>query len=134
MTELYVDIAFPIDVDKLFTYRVPGELHGVVKRGIRIAAPFGKRTTTGIIVNIKNISLIKDIKSIYDVLDFEPLISEDLLNLTNWIAEYYFTPLGEVLRAIVIRGALRQSKRYVSLNTLQTNPTSEIQTLKPKHL
>jgi len=134
MTELYVDIAFPLDVDKLFTYRVPGELHGVVKRGIRVAAPFGKHTATGIIVNIKNTSSIKDLKSIYDVLDLEPLISDDLLNLTNWIAEYYFTPVGGVLRAVVIHGALRQSKRQVSLNTLQTNPTSEIQTLRPKHL
>ena len=35
------------------------------------------------------------------VLDDEPLLSEQLLALAEWIAQYYLAPLGEVLRGML---------------------------------
>ncbi len=35
------------------------------------------------------------------VLDEEPLLSEHLLELAEWTAQYYLAPLGEVLRAML---------------------------------
>ena len=35
------------------------------------------------------------------VLDDEPLLSEPLLKLAEWMAQYYLAPLGEVLRGML---------------------------------
>ena len=35
------------------------------------------------------------------MLDEEPLLSEHLLELAEWTAQYYLAPLGEVLRAML---------------------------------
>jgi len=40
-----------------------------------------------------------EIRPLEAVLDEEPLLSEQLLELAEWMAQYYLAPLGEVLRA-----------------------------------
>ena len=119
MSDLYVDLAIPGAVDKIFTYVVPHELEHAVTRGVRVVTSFGKRTVIGFIVDTSATSQecaehgrnVPRIKSIQDVLDAEPVISEELLNLTRWMSEYYFAPWGEVLKAILVHGAARPGKR-----------------------
>jgi len=121
MSDLYVDLAIPGAVDKIFTYIVPRELEHAAKRGVRVVASFGKRTVIGFIVDTSATSQecaehgrkVPHIKPIQDVLDAEPVVSEDLLSLTRWMSEYYFAPWGEVLKAILIQGAARPGKRTV---------------------
>lgn len=116
MPELFVDLAIPVAVDALFTYRVPAELQAAVKRGVRAIAPFGKRTVIGIIVNSSpHPPAIRGLKSIADILDAEPVLSEDLLKLTEWMGRYYFAPWGEVLRAALVQGTTAPGKRIVRL-------------------
>jgi primosomal protein N' (replication factor Y) len=123
MTELFVDLAIPGAGDKLFTYSVPNELIHTVKRGVRVVTSFGKRTVVGFVVETSVESQncaerghsIPHIKPIQDVLDIEPVLTEDLLNLTSWISDYYMAPLGEVLKAVLVQGAARPGKRMVSL-------------------
>jgi len=45
--------------------------------------------------------LIFEAKPIEAVLDEEPLLSEPLFTLAEWIAQYYLAPLGEVLRGML---------------------------------
>jgi primosomal protein N' (replication factor Y) (superfamily II helicase) len=121
MSQLYVDLAIPVAVNKLFTYSVPNELHHVVKCGARAIAPFGKRTVIGIIANITTTTHAPYVKPIQDVIDLEPVLSDEMLNLTKWMAEYYFTPWGEVIKAVLVQGAMRAGKRVVCL----ANPNIE---------
>src|SRR2546426_7713773 len=98
MPSLFVDLAIPVAVDKIFTYSVPESLQPLVKRGICVAAPFGSRTVMGIVVHISRRSAVHRTKNIYDILDAEPLLSDELLRLGSWISEYYLCPLGEVVK------------------------------------
>ncbi len=117
MPDCYVDLAIPVAVDSLFTYRVPAELHHAVARGARVIAPFGKRTVIGIIVTISSTpASAKQLKSITDVLDAEPVISEELLKLTEWIGRYYFAPWGEVIKAALVQGTTTAGKRSARLS------------------
>ncbi len=50
MSEIYVDVAIPATVDKLFTYSVPKEMHDAITPGVRVIAPFGKRTVIGFVI------------------------------------------------------------------------------------
>ena len=113
MTDLFVDLAIPGGVDKLFTYSVPAELQRLVRRGIRVVAPFGRRTVIGFVIDTSLTSqvcaergrVVPHIKPIRDVLDPEPILTEDILELTRWISEYYFAPWGEVLKAVLVQGS-----------------------------
>jgi primosomal protein N' (replication factor Y) len=122
MKPLYADIALPVPVDKTFTYIVPPELHDAVKLGCRALVPFGRKYSTGIIVKLSSETTIPNLKPIRDILDAEPTFSEEMLKLTSWIAEYYFTSWGEVLKAAAPGGFAAESKRIVRLLKRETEP------------
>jgi primosomal protein N' (replication factor Y) (superfamily II helicase) len=123
VSELYADLAIPVSVDRLFTYLVPDELHQSVRCGMRALAPFGRRTVAGVIMGLgPSPGSAEDgsapegrFKYIRELLDLEPILTEDLLNLSRWIAKYYCAPLGEVLRSVLSVNAARSGKRYASL-------------------
>jgi primosomal protein N' (replication factor Y) len=130
----FVDLAFPIEVNKLFTYSVPLELQDAIQPGVRALAPFGKKTAVGFVVNSSRTSHFRNprlrptgfggqVKSIHDVLDDRPIISDELLRLTRWISEYYFAPWGEVLKTALPPGLAKASKRTI---LLQDHVTEEV--------
>lgn len=115
MKNLYVNVALPVPVNKLFTYIVPDELKDDVQIGKRVIVPFGKQELTGIIVDLTNQSGWHKLKEIKDVLDPKPIISDEMLKLTKWIADYYLASWGEVLKTALPSGTVVESKRIVKL-------------------
>lgn len=116
MSQLFAEVAVPVAVDTLFTYSVPPELSRAAKAGVRVVVPFGKRTLTGFIVAVTHRKPdVPNIKSILDIIDAEPILSDELLYLTKWIADYYFAPLGEVLKTVLVQGSFQAGKRRVTL-------------------
>jgi primosomal protein N' (replication factor Y) (superfamily II helicase) len=58
------------------------------------------------------------VKYLEAVLDEEPLLSDHLLELAEWIAQYYLAPLGEVLRAMLPLAAEVRRTVYYRLTDL----------------
>jgi primosomal protein N' (replication factor Y) len=112
---LYADLAIPVAVDALFTYAIPPDLRPQARKGMRAVVPFGRRTVIGFIVEIKGSTTVRAPKSIVELLDAEPVISDELLDLTRWMASYYFAPWGEVLKTVLVRGSTTAGKRIVRL-------------------
>lgn len=119
MQNRYADIAVPVAVDTLFTYIIPMEFQNVIKRGVRVLVPFGKKTAIGVVVRLSEETSVKNLRAIYDVLDTEPLLSEELLELTSWIANYYYAPHGEVIKAALVPGLTRAGKKVVRLTSTE---------------
>ena len=94
----YIDVAVALPVHGTFTYRVPAALQSNVTPGKRILMPFGHRRVTGFITGYGHTSKVTDIKDILDVLDEKPLFPKTMLSFFRWIADYYFHPLGEVIK------------------------------------
>ncbi len=111
----YANIVFPLPVDHAFTYRVPEELRESLKVGQWAVAPFGRRRLTGFVVELLEHTDLTELKEIADILDPEPLFSEEMMLLCRWIADYYICPLGEVLRAALPAGIHIESRRQVRL-------------------
>ncbi|MBI5021633.1 MAG: primosomal protein N' [Ignavibacteriales bacterium] len=114
MKELFADIAIPVAVDKLFTYRVPPELQSAAQRGVRVAISLGKRSVVGLITNIKETTEIKNLKSIREIIDVKPILPEDLFQTTRWMSDYYFSPLGEVLKSAYVFSTLKSPQIIIS--------------------
>ncbi|MDW8137564.1 MAG: primosomal protein N' [Bacteroidota bacterium] len=106
-SDLYAQIVLPLppidwesEEGGLFTYATPPELTARLKPGVRVVVPFGRRRDIGLLAGWceqppKGITP----KPILDVLDAEPIVSEELLRLTRWVASYYLCSWGEALRA-----------------------------------
>ncbi len=95
----FCDVALPVPLDMVFTYRVPAEAAPVA--GGRVLVPFRQQRLTGIVVELHDRKPTVKIKPIFSALDPAPVLDEQLLRLGRWIADYYLAPLGEVFRTML---------------------------------
>jgi primosomal protein N' (replication factor Y) len=114
----YADVALPVNVDREFTYIVPPELDSSALVGVRAVVPFGRKYATGLIVARPASTSIRGLKPVREILDPAPVMSAELLRLCRWIAAYYFSPLGDVLKAAMPQGFSPSSKRVVRLGSM----------------
>jgi len=109
----YCDLALPVPLDQLFTYELPETLQDRVAIGSRVWVPFGKRRLNGIVLRLHGDVPEQELRPVQSLLDAEPVISGDLLELAYWIAEYYCAPIGEVLKGMLpLAGEMRRSTQY----------------------
>ncbi len=90
-------------VDGLFTYLIPEALRERAVPGVRVKVPFGGRLVRGTFVERPSgcdVDLRK-LRPIREVLDPEPVVTDEVLALARWAASYYRASLGEVLAAAV---------------------------------
>ncbi len=96
----YCEVALPVPLDRTFTYAVRDGQAPL--RGARVIAPFRSEKLIGVVTAL-SAEAPADFEARYleAVLDEAPLLGEHLLELGEWIAQYYIAPLGEVLRAML---------------------------------
>ena len=117
----FAEVALPLPLRQTFTYRLPFGMRENVKIGARLLVPFGKRTLTGYAVALheklsEEIEFEeKAIKEAIELLDEEPLITGEILRLTQWTADYYASSWGEVLKASLPAGINSNVEQVVSI-------------------
>lgn len=96
----FCDVSLPIPLDRTFTYLINGTVPAV---GARVLVPFSGQRLMGVVVRLHDHAVPEgiEIKPIQQVLDDEPLLPDELMQLATWIAQYYVAPLGEVLRSML---------------------------------
>ncbi|MBU1044394.1 MAG: primosomal protein N' [Candidatus Omnitrophica bacterium] len=97
----FVQVAINLPLNDVFDYSVPQALQPLVKIGKRVWISFGNRTIVGFIVGISASTAITRIKEIKSVIDKEPILSSEILELTRWIADYYLCSWGEAIDAAI---------------------------------
>jgi len=106
----FCEVAVPVPLDALFTYRVPDGMQPVV--GGRVLVPFRRQRVLGIVTELHGRAPRFQAKDVVSALDNTPLLDEQLLRLGRWIADYYLAPLGEVFRTMLPLSA--EFKRSIS--------------------
>ncbi len=98
---MYADIAVCLPLARTFIYK----LTTPVETGCRVVVPFRKRDVEGFVVGFrKEAPPDIEVHEIGSVLDAIPLLRPDVFNLCRWVADYYATPIGEVLKAALPPG------------------------------
>lgn len=94
----FVEVALPVPLRRLFTYRIPKGLS--LTRGMRVAVPFSGQKLPGIVVGTRPSppAEVKRVLSVAGIFEQEPLFTEELLCFLERAADYYLAPLGEVLK------------------------------------
>ncbi|HEX6790045.1 MAG TPA: primosomal protein N' [Candidatus Krumholzibacteria bacterium] len=107
LTPRFARVVLPIPVEQAFTYEIPESLSGRVAVGCRVEVPFGKRSLSGIVVELAETADVPRTKPIAEV--HETYVSASLLDLARWIASYYGCSRGEALQS-VLPPSLRRAK------------------------
>lgn len=109
---MIVRVAIPSPLRRLFDYLPTASMRSQLKPGVRVKVPFGRKQVIGTVVELANSTdcPANKLKVISQLIDQEPLLQTQLLQLLVWAANYYQHPIGEVLQqALPIR--LRQGEK-----------------------
>ena len=86
IAEVIVDVS-TYHVDRPFDYEVPTEWVNIIEMGCRVKVPFGPRNVLGFVVGLKNNTDVPSnkLKSIAQILDIEPVLTEEMLSMAKWL-------------------------------------------------
>ena len=105
---MFACVSFPISSFKIFTYKIPSFLNNAVQPGTCVNAPINRKMQAGFVVSVSINSGYKgEILSIDSIRENEFHLPEELWQTLEWIARYYITPLGQVLKAAVPNSFLK---------------------------
>src|SRR5580658_5412336 len=102
MSSIFCNVALPVPLRTTFTYAVPESLRDAVQPGTRVLVPFRKKSMVGVVVEMaEQPPANTKIREITKVMEFAPALTPKLIELAQWIANYYLAPVGEVFRAML---------------------------------
>nr|WP_262884731.1 primosomal protein N' [Tenacibaculum maritimum] len=108
----------PIPLQKTFTYSVTKAEADFLRKGMRVAVPFGKsKIYTALVLRTHNVAPIAyKAKEIYQILEESSLVNEKQLQHWQWISTYYLCPLGDVYKASLPSAFLLESETIIYKN------------------
>ena len=111
--EVLVTVAAP----GAYHYRIPARFTATARVGARVLVRFGGKQITGVIVRTGTPPPpeLKKLLDLSDVLDDEPALSPELVELCLWIASYYEAPPGEVIKGALPAGSGVKAHRVLAL-------------------
>ncbi|MBI4712182.1 MAG: primosomal protein N' [Planctomycetes bacterium] len=108
----YVEIVFPIPLDRRFHYRIPESLSGQIDIGMLVGVNFNNRSAIGYGVGLTDTLPVgiseKWVKDIEKIIDNSVMLSPAMVKLCEWISQYYFCSLGQALEAALPVGVRRE--------------------------
>ena len=112
----FVEVILPLSLAKTFTYSVSEAEYNYIKKGMRVAVPFGKsKIYTALVIEIhQNKPSLYDAKEIHQILDVNPIVTEIQIAHWQWIATYYMCAIGDVYRGAMPSALLLESETIIS--------------------
>jgi primosomal protein N' (replication factor Y) len=97
--QTYADVALSVPLSRAFTYRVPSDLQ--LAPGMRVAVPFSGQKLPGFVLRLHDRAPegVKRVFSVAGCFERDPVFPNELLTFLARAADYYFAPIGEVLKA-----------------------------------
>ncbi|MEL6593036.1 MAG: primosomal protein N', partial [Bacteroidota bacterium] len=118
---LAAEIILPLPVRSNFHYRLTDDQHSQAQIGQRVLVNFGKsKIYTGVIkdfAEFENETEYLRLKSVEEILDQAPVLTQNQLKLFSWIAFYYMCTEGEVFKAALPVGLKPESALRVEIST-----------------
>src|SRR5699024_2757621 len=92
-------------------------MQDIVKVGHRVLVPFGRRTIQGYVMNIKDSADFdpSKIKPITRTLDIEPVLTEEMIVIAKYLAEYYVDQYISVIETILPAALKANYKKIIRL-------------------
>jgi primosomal protein N' (replication factor Y) len=114
--QFFVEVILPLSLAKTFTYSISEAEFNYIKKGMRVAVPFGKsKIYTALVIELhQNAPTLYEAKEIHQILDEKPLVTEIQIAHWQWIASYYMCAIGDVYRGAIPSALLLESETVIS--------------------
>ncbi|MHC4877965.1 MAG: primosomal protein N' [Planctomycetota bacterium] len=106
------EVAINRPFEQTFHYIIPESLRELLGPGQRVEIPFGKgnRSEVGFCVGLTSQPIAnRKLKEITALVDREPIVDEQLLELTKWMADRYLCGWGQALATAIPSGVKKQA-------------------------
>ena len=105
VAQIIVDVPL-MQTDRPYSYLVPESMQGQITIGMRIHVPFGKgnRLLQGFVIGFgeqENVRKLPDLKSIAELLDYEPVLNQDQLDLADQMRHTVFSYKISILKSML---------------------------------
>lgn len=130
IAQIIVDVsAYP--VDRPFDYLVPSDLDELVEVGSRVKVPFGPRNVLGFITALKDKTDVptNKLKAITQLLDIEPVLTEEMLELAKWMTTKTLCYEIDALQVMLPSALRAKYEKNIKLKTELSNLPEELQKL-----
>lgn len=112
----YAEVILPLALPTTYTYAITENYSDRIQAGCRVEVALKNKRYAGIVKNISTQRPAYETKPILNLLDDEPVVYHQQLQLWNWMANYYMCSEGEVMAA-----ALPAHFKLSSETILQSN-------------
>ena len=129
----YADLILPVPLQGVFTYAVPeGMTVGV---GCRVMVTFGRnKTYLGIVARLHDRKPESyEVKTLQQIIDASPIVTESQLRLWQWISDYYLSPIGDVYKA-ALPGGMKAEDGYHPKTETYIRLTPQYQNVTALHI
>ena len=127
-----ISVAVPVPFLDLLTYNVPDHLEPPPV-GARVTVPIGSRRVTGIVVGgDPRGDVAAEIKDVVAVIDREPFLPADVVELCRWVAEYYVAGIGDAMAVAMPPGARARASSFKTRRVAMLTAHGQSAGLTPK--
>ena len=113
-----------LEVDRLFTYKVPEELLYKINAGHRVKVPFGmgNKNIEGFVYTLitDDIEIKYRVKNIINLCDEEPILTHDNLKLIDFLRKKYLCRYIDAVRLMIptgiMKGSTNKKKKVICIN------------------
>jgi primosomal protein N' (replication factor Y) len=114
----YANVALPVPLRSHFTYSIPDHLREIIRPGTRVQVPFRKKSLIGVVIDFTTTApQDTKIRDITKSIDHTPALTPKLIELGQWIANYYLAPVGEVFRAMLPPPTEIRTQRLIAITS-----------------
>ena len=122
----YAEVAVNAPVRQAYTYHIPSSLDGQLAPGSLVRVQFGTSMEAAIVLALRDETELDFTRPIIELLDDDPLLAPEQLELAQWLAERCLAPIGPCCWLMLPPGLTGKSdKRYHFLrdDLLDERPT-----------
>ncbi|HHW47149.1 MAG TPA: primosomal protein N' [Clostridiaceae bacterium] len=105
------------EFDKEYHYLIPDKLLGSVKPGVRVIVPFGaaNRPREAYVLSLPDSTDFTGLKEIQKVLDKDPVLNEDVIELVLWMKDRYICTYYDAIKCALPSGIGIKSQRVIKI-------------------
>src|SRR5471030_1465701 len=101
-----------VSLDRAFDYGIPEELDGQVTLGAKVRVPFKSRNLVGYVVEFPTEPFAGKLKPILEVLSKNAFLPAILIELAQWMAQYYCAQLTVALLSVLPKAVRRADAAF----------------------
>jgi primosomal protein N' (replication factor Y) len=101
-----------VSLDRAFDYAIPAALDAQVTLGAKVRVPFKSRSLVGYVVDFPTDPHTGKLREIEEVLSSRAFLPAALIQLAQWMAQYYCAPLTNALLSVLPKAVRRADAAF----------------------